>query len=277
MNIDGDIIDHEVLNLLDESLIKKAFDTINLKKVSKAFYGDESLTESEIEAVARAIEGLEFSIIDLWQYSFETGEENLDSKTQFQKLCFKCFKLMNALPIPEDKFGKIKHILKLTTYAYLGEKWEDMRRFLIERQEVWSIDQTENNDWDDRMFSTIYLSILYLVRKSSWQDLDESVKLINSLRSEQSKYENQYLNEVEAQYKRGAALELASLYHLAKAVDLVSEYMLQGSPRDVLEQISFHFDKSIAYAQNVRIVELDLLLRMLHSTFKKMIFNSIRR
>ncbi|HZW58578.1 MAG TPA: DEAD/DEAH box helicase [Nitrososphaerales archaeon] len=95
------------------------------------------------------------------------------------------------------------------------------------------------------------------------------------MRTRQSQVEANYLESSAPENKTGSALELASLYHLAKTVELLTEYMLRGTPNDVTYQLDFHFTRSLKFSDRARLVEFDILLRMLNYTFLKMINNSI--
>ena len=192
----------------------------------------------------------------------------------FNRYCKECFQLLQSLPIPDEPIEKIKHVLKLFTYSYLGEKWEDMRRILIKDDTLQDL-KNILPDWDARLFSTIYQAILHLVKKETWEDLSKTSELIIQLRNEQKQFEEAYLNDRQDEFKLGAACELGSLYHLAKSVELLGEYMRNGTPNQILVMLDMNFDKAIEYSSQGRQVELEIILRMLQLTFKKMVENSV--
>jgi len=226
--------------------------------------------------IADVIEVYELAIIELWKYAFDKKSENVDKKNEFHQLCKNCFNLLEVLPVPTDQIKRIKHVLKLMTYSYLGEKWEDMNRILKNNDEIWKV-STDSSEWDLRLFSTIYLAIVHLIRKKDSEDLKQASKLIEKLRAEQKKYEKLYLENRDLAFQKGAAYDLAALYHLAKSVELLGEYMLQGtpSPSRLLTMLDLQFENALKYCTLSRHMELDLILRMLQLTFKKMIENSI--
>ena len=220
------------------------------------------------------IEIYELAIIDLWKFAFNKSLDNQERKNEFHQLCKDCFDLIVVLPIPEKSLEKIKHVLKLITYSYLGEKWENMKRILLENTTIWNLNYN-SEDWDMQLFATIYVAILHLTKKGNWDDLTETSKLIIKLREEQKKYEKTYLTDRPKQFQRGASYELASLYHVAKSVEIMGEYMMQGTPNQVNVILEMHFDKAITYCRKSGQMELELILRMLQLTFRKMIENSI--
>lgn len=267
-------INHPILETIEPSFYDKVLETVNNIKIHRSLQKDKIFSKKDYDEIQKVIDVSELTIVDLWKYSFD--KENLEKKNEFHKICNECFNLLQVMPIPIEPIEKIKHVLKLFTYSYLGEKWEDMKRFLLENEEIWTIENPKNPDWNFKVLSNIYQAILHLIRKESWKDLSDTAKYITKLREDQKEFEKNFLSDVEEQHKKSTALELASYYHLAKAVDLLGSYMINGgATRDLTSRINYHFDTAIGYCQNARIFELDLLLRMLKTTFTKMIENSI--
>ncbi|MBD3202973.1 DEAD/DEAH box helicase [Candidatus Woesearchaeota archaeon] len=264
----------KIFELIEKEQLMRAKDIVDSKRVKNAFFNLSEIKKEEIELLEEVLEILEYAIIDNWRYAFDTKKENRDNKKQFTSYCRLYFKLKQAIPLPENKTELMKRILQLITFSYLGEKWEDMRRFVIENEKVWNF-KSDEEEWDGKIFYNIYQAVMHLIKKESWNDLGKSCQIISDLKQQQKEFEKKYLNSVESKDKIGSALELASLYHLARSVELLGEYMLQGSPKDIIEQLEYHFEKAISYSQSARIIELDLILRMLHGTFKKMVFNSV--
>lgn len=273
-------LDHPIFNSLDKEALGRAYDAINKFKIGKSLPTYYKLKEEDLDMIKKVLIVLEFSIIDLWPNSINKEQNKNDqlrikNQKMFNNMCLEYFKFSQILPIPKEPIPKIKHTLKLITFSYLGEKWEDMKRFLIENEESLIVEIKEARNWEEKIYFQIYMSIFYLIRKKSWKDLEQSKKYINSLRSEQEKFEKEYLDSVEKQGQVAAVLELAALYHLAKSTELISEYMNNGTPRDVTEQLNFHFNKAIYFAQNAKLIDFDIILIMLQGTFQKMVFNSI--
>jgi len=250
---------------------KIAEEIISEKKFKNKLFGKHTLTQEERELLEEILEIYELAIIDLW--------DKEEKKNEFSTLSKKCFDILQIFPQPQDDISKIKHVLRLIAYSYLGEKWEDGRRFLIEEENAWRIEINNENMWDERLFKNTYLAILYLVRKNSWEDFRKAVKLINDLRDEQKNYEEKYLNSVEIEFKKGAALELASFYHFARSIEILGKFMLEGEPSSdrVVSEIDYHLNKGIKFCDLSGNFEFSLILRLMLAMFKKMVFNSIWR
>ena len=264
-------IPHWILSELSDEIRKRAEEIISEKKFENKLFGKHALTQEERELLERILEIYELTIIDLW--------DKEEKKNEFSTLSKKCFDILQILPLPQGDISKIKHILKLVAYSYLGEKWEDGRRFLKEEKNTCEIEINDENTWDERLFKKTYLAILYLVRKDSWEDLSNAVNLINELRDEQKKYEEEYLNSVETEFKKGAALELASFYHFAKSIEILGRFMLEGEPSSdrVTSEIDYHLNKGIKFCDLSGNFEFSLILQLMLAMFKKMVFNSIWR
>jgi len=261
---------HWIVREIPRDIRDKTDEIINEKKFEKKLFGKSSLTQNEKELLERVLEVYELAILDLW--------DNEEKKHEFSEFSKKCFDILQVFPIPSNEILKIKHVLRLVSYSYLGEKWEDGRRFLIEEENVWKI-ITKEDAWDKILFKKTYLAILYLVRKNSWEDLKKAIDLINELRKEQKNYEMKYLNSVELEFKKGAAIELASFYHFAKSIEILGEFMLQGEPASdkVTSELEYHLDKGINFCDKTGNFEFSLILRLMLAMFRKMIFNSIWR
>ena len=263
-------------DLLDASIEEEASRIADKRRIKNAFYLDPNATSADDLLIKKVLEAYELSILDRWQYAFNTSVdvEYKAPALEFQDLCQKYINLMTVLPIPSEKIAKIKHALKLITFSYLADKWEDAKRFLLEHDEL-NVNPDSGEEWDRRVFTTIYLAILYLVKKDTWDDVHRATQYIVDLKKEQREYESVYLTSLDERLQKGAAYELLSLYHLARAVELAGEYMLQGTPSDLPKQLDLHFDKAISFSERAGIIELDLILRMLQHTLKKMHSNSI--
>ena len=110
------------------------------------------------------------------------------------------------------------------------------------------------------MFKNTYSAFIHLVRKKDWEDLSKACTIITQLRDYQKFFEKNYLDTLKQDDKLGGAYELIGLYHYAKAIDVVTTYMLNGSngASDVRERVRFHFDKSIEAAEKTFNIEMSL-------------------
>src|SRR5262249_55132690 len=107
-----------------------------------------------------------------------------------------------------------------------------------------------------------------------WADLHEVAQGIAELRRLQAQFEDGFLSGVGAS-AQVAALELVSLYHLAKAVELLGTFCAKGSPKDIVNELKFHYFRAIRAASTGGLVELDVLLRWMRAASIQIAQNSV--
>lgn len=264
-----------ISTIADDLLIVKNF--VIKKKLEERFQREFTYSPEQLEMMNKVLNVLELASIDLIR-RIENKEENITEL--FAQVCAEYFTIAQNRPAPSDPINKIKFILKLISFSYLGEKWEDGRRFLIEKEAIWKFDfEVEEKDWDLLLLKKSYLAIIYLVRKNNWSDLSNALEIIGTLRNEQNKFEENYFNSINLEFKRGAAYEVASFYHLAKSIELLAKFNLEGTPTSnkLLETLNFHLEKGMSYCQLSGNLEFELVLNLMKGMFRKMIFNSIWR
>ena len=266
---------HRIIDLLDPEVVESAISSAERFKIKRTIHPKDRLELDNIERIEKVIEFHELAAIDYWRFAFDSEQDNREKREVFHNICKRAFSLMEVCPVPEEPIRRIVHVLKMMTYAYLGEKWEDMRRYLRTSGINLEIRLASDSNWDYRLLVNIYRAILYLTGRNSWQDLRKSMDTIDDLRKQQKVFEEGYLDTISAGRQRGAAHQIASLYHLAKSVELASEYMLRGTPADVEEQLDFQFKNAILYSQAVGIVDLEIVLRLLKAALKQMTRNSV--
>ena len=270
---------HWIFDALGEEKLKQARQIADRYLVSRAMKNvcdsQTVISEDGLKTIEKALEALELVGIDLQGVAFDPKKDKRDDRECFHWVCREAFFLMRALPLPKDEIERAKYVLRLVSFAYLGQRWADVKRWLDENPAAWEVKLKESTEWDKRLFGTIYDSWLYLIRKKGWGDLNKVTENIVCLREEQKQYEKQYLNEDKSVSVKGAAWEVVSLYHLAKATELLGQYMLQGTPKEIQEQLDFHFEKGIFGSQNAFLMEMEILMRWLHLTSKQMAFNSL--
>ena len=153
----------KIINLLGQKE-QKALDLVKEIKINRTINPNFVLGAESNSIINDTIEVYELAIIELWRYAFDKTSNAHQKKKAFHMYCKECFHMLQVLPMPENPVSKIKHVLKLLTYSYLGEKCEDMKRMLIENKGIWDVEESSSN-WDTKLFSTIYLAILHLTKK----------------------------------------------------------------------------------------------------------------
>ena len=266
---------HSMIDLLDKTVVYKANASAHRFKISQTIRHEDDLEPDDIGDLEKVIEFHELAIVDYWKFAFDSNPDNRGQKEVFHRTCKRCLNLMEVCPVPENPVQRIIHVLKMTAYAYLGEKWEDMRRYLKKNEAALEIEPAAGSDWDYRLLVNIYKAILHLTRRSSWEDLSKAGKIIANLREQQREFEEKYLGRIDAGRRNGAAHQLASLYHLAKSVELAGEFMLRGTPNDIEVRLDSHFDNAVSHSQAARIVDLEIVLMVLRAVLKKMTRNSV--
>ncbi|MCL2134716.1 MAG: hypothetical protein FWH37_04070 [Candidatus Bathyarchaeota archaeon] len=246
----------KIQTIVQRRKLSKTFPTLSQQQLD----GDNSYIEQMLDV-------LQLSAINLW------NPESADDINKFKVISNSIVDLIQILPLPVGEFQKINRLILLITYGYLGDNWEAVRRLLIEREKELIVD-SNTGEWAERVFKSIYMAIFYLIRRKSWDDLSRAISTINNLRLQQKQYEKSYL-EANKDCAVARAFELASLYHVAKSVELIGTYHLKGQPIDILELLDFQFENAIKYAEKGNIVSLDLMERMLQPTFKKMVENCV--
>lgn len=247
-----------------QSFLKGLTGNVVRKKIANSFPFIEQKIDSK-QQLLKALEIIEFKTIELWNIKDD----------DFVEYCANYLDIALLLPVPTEISEKINWTLKLISFGYLGEDWQKVRKFLIDNETLLGIDFS-NIPWNEKLYLDIYQAIFHIIRKKSWKDLSKALKIISELRNSQKELEKQLLENIkDNSEKKAVALDLASLYHLAKAVELIAQFQNEGHPNDINTQLDFHFEKAQGYCVKSNNIELNLLLQYLYPTFKKLISNSI--
>lgn len=223
------------------------------------------LSGEEIEQLQKAKELCELRIIEFW-----------DNKEQeeFKALCSTYFDIAGQLPIHWDSELVVYEQLKLIAFGYLGEHWHFVKQYI----------KTHNGDfdsihvgetWNQRILSISFRAIIHLIKKENWQEISQSVELINQLRQEQTDFERTFLNQVNEESRPYGAAELVSLYHFAKCVDILGNYLMEGRPLEPENELQYHTRIASEYAQKSGNISLRLLYQFFEAFAVKMVRNTI--
>ncbi|MBI4517200.1 MAG: DEAD/DEAH box helicase [Deltaproteobacteria bacterium] len=189
----------------------------------------------------------------------------------FREAASDAFYLARAVPLPPDTDEALKAFLRLVSFAVLGDRSADARRWLHEHP--WPKPDSDA-PWDARVFQFATDAFLRVVRKEGWQDLHQVAKAIGELRTLQTTFESSHLKDSGDCVDR-AALELVSLYHFAKAVETLASYAAKGTPTSVVDELKFHYARSIRAAGAAAIFELEILLRWVRAACLQVAQNSV--
>jgi replicative superfamily II helicase len=237
-------------------------------KLSRRF-ASLQLDEVEIQELIKAKELCELRIIELWELRNTEQTSN-----EFKALCSTYFDIARQLPAIVESEYFVYETLKLIAFGYLGEHWHFVKQYLHGLEE-----QIRSNElvdyWNNRILTVSFKAIVQLVKKENWRDVSEAVELINQLRIEQQQFEANFLNQVNEESRPYGAAELVSLYHFAKSIDILGQYLLEGRPLEPEDQLRYHLQISGEYAQKSGNISLSLIYQFFEAFAVKMVRNTV--
>lgn len=233
-------------------------------KLSKRFE-ELSLTDEELLLLEKAKELCELRIIELW--------EEKDS-IEFKALCSVYFDISSQAPINVESEYFILEQFKLIAFGYLGEHWHFVKQYLKTSETIFK-NLEATTDWNNRILTISFKAIVNLVIKDSWSEVGQAVEFINQLRREQTNFENNFLNQVNEESRPYGAAELVSLYHFAKSIEILGQYLMEGRPLEPETQLHYHLNLSGEYAQKSGNISLSLLYQYFEAFSVKMVRNTI--
>ncbi|WP_422136207.1 DEAD/DEAH box helicase [Endozoicomonas sp. ALD040] len=187
----------------------------------------------------------------------------------------KAFGLIRALPIPEDTDQRVFHVLHMAGLAYAGDRWTDLRRWFEEHEKELKVPSVADAAWNKRVVYRLFDAWVRLLRKRSWDDLDQIAEIIVGLRHDQASHEKAFLDQAQGTSRQSEAIRLVSLYHWAKATERLATYMLQGEPLAIESELDQHFEAALKAAQISCDTKLEMLLLWLHVSSRKMVEGSV--
>lgn len=227
------------------------------------------LSKSEKLEIAKAKELCELKILELW---------NNQDDEKFKLLCSVYFDVSSLLNFNIKTEEDIYEIIKLISIGYLGEHSHFVKAYLVQQKQ--KIEDLEiPNKWNSRLLLKIFKVIVQLVIKKSWNDISQAIELINQLRLEQKEFEEKYLNQLEKKSRPYGVAELVSLYHFAKTVEILGQYLLEGKTQDnnydVENKVKYHLGTAKEFANASINMMLELLYQYVEAFSIKLIRNTI--
>ena len=225
---------------------------------------DESL-EIDYDLVRRVIDILELALFDMLSSSVERNE--------VRNLSAELFRLSRVLPKTNNVLENLQFKLKYSCFGILGDLTTSTSKLLKERE--WDTSLLESTNWKERTFGTIIDVWLRLIRKKGWEDRDLVLERISSLKQAQKEYEKVYIEESR---KKKDGYELIILYHLASAAEKMALYITDGKVNGNFQIqliLDSHFDKALDICNQVQMLELEPIVRLLETTSKNLVENSI--
>lgn len=240
----------------------------------KIDFGESAIDEETVKRAAMAYEVAAIEGLDALLHP-SGNEESVQLRSQALAGAFRAYSLRRTLPIPEEPESRIFHVLHLAALAYCGDQWADLRRWLKDHKREVLLPSVVDSSWDHRLLRRLYECWVRLMRKQGWDDLNEVGKIVAELRRDQKQYEDKYLDTPDNALAQAAALRLIALYHWAKATELLAVYMLQGQPAGIEAELDKHFESGRQAASAGRDAALEVMLRWLHVTSRRMVAGSL--
>ena len=150
-----------------------------------------------------------------------------------------------GVQITQDQFGtepfseELFLAFHLAACALLAELPADARLMLRR----FSLDRSAFDEWGHFVCIEIARAFVLLVRKHhGWDDIEEAIKAIDNLRTNQQIHESQYLStKGESPAQAQAAAVLVGLYHLAQVITVAGTYLVDGGL--TISQLTLQLDR----------------------------------
>jgi hypothetical protein len=250
---------------LDNDILQTAEEESDRRLVYSAFKVDrDTAFDGEVEFSTQALQLLLFEAL-----------ENARNDPGTRQLCSQIFSLARTqLPQGSDVASR-RTLLRICAIGWLADQWPLAAKLLVDVQLPVQVEPDAS--WSERVTGNLIDAWLLLLRKRDWHDIDALLDIVSSLRREQQEHERVYL-EQEGHSAHPAAWELVSLYHLARAVEIIANFITQGESDkrfDVRQQVESHFDRAQAACNFARLVELSDLIRLLAYLAEQLLDNSL--
>lgn len=236
---------------------------------------DETATDNElVERAAMAYEIAAIEGLDALLHPSD-DETRVQLRQQAQAGAYRAYALRRTLQIPPGPQDRIFHVLHLAALAYCGDQWTDLRRWLRDHEREVGPPSVADAGWDRRILYRLFDCWVRLLRKQGWDDVDGVREIIAGLRKDQEQYETGALASRDDVATQATALHLISLYHWAKATELLAVYTLQGQPVGIDAELDKHFEAGRRAASAAQDAALEVILRWLHATSRRMVAGSL--
>ena len=280
-----------IIDELDKDRVRAAFEAVRRLEAERARAKEGGRGAAGAAANAGSMDDIkyvatayEMATISMWRYAVRGGGAAADAKGEeadaaqrageLEGLCRTAFALMGACPVPDEPVQKICHVLSLFSYAYVGGRGEDMGHYLDERGEEASLPEVKvegsGMGWEYDMLAGIYSALLCVIRGRDAAELRRARGIVARLRRMQGLHERDHIESFAPEHRFWPARRLAALYHLARCVELLAEFMETGRPGGIERELDFHFDEAFSHGCDAGSAELDVLLRTVRPAFVRM-------
>lgn len=280
----AEIEEHWAVQSLDPAARAKVFSDAATRVFSSAVGEQFEINEQTAEArgfdatdaARRLATAYELAAVDTFSSLLSDYEADAEGRNRSQAAASQAYELLRTLPLPEDAVERIFHVLHVAALAYCSDRWTELRGWLRDQGDNLFPPRPEMQSWELRIVWSVYDCWIRLLRKKDWRDLEEIAAIVTALREQQAEFEPSALN-ADINARPAIALRLVSMYHWARATELLGTHVLQGEPAGIAVELDRHFEAANAAASAANDASLDVLFRWLHVAARQMVSNSIWR
>lgn len=211
------------------------------------------------------------NILELHLFGLLSSHDS--DKNEIKKISAELFRLYRILPPSGITLQDLLFTLKYSCFAVLGDVGISASKLLKEKN--WDETLLGSEIWKEKILATIIDIWLRLIRKKGWEDRDRVLENIAQLRESQKQYEKIFLEQSKQKHD---AYELIILYHLAAAAEKMALYITDGKVDgnfQIQQILDSHFDRAIDVCDEVQMLELEPITRLLAHTSKQLVENAI--
>ncbi|MEU6492985.1 DEAD/DEAH box helicase [Streptomyces sp. NPDC046984] len=273
--------EHWAVAALGSDRIRTAVSTASRLYVARnvgSFIHGPQAEESDDELVRRAALAYEMVAAEGIPSLFRVQRGVTDEQAKVSEAAaYKAFELRRSLPLEETDLRNFTYqILQLGSLAYTADRWAEFRAWLRDRDVTPDRLPGETGDWEEGILRTLADIWIRLLRKDGWSDLSAVGESVVRLRQLQSENEETYLAAARSDGSAKAkAWRLISLYHWARASELLAQYLMQGTPIAIRAELDYHFERAIEAAETALDAPSEVTLRWLHLLATRMASGSL--
>ena len=185
----------------------------------------------------------------------------------------KAFDIRRLMPVSSELNERLFFVLKLSSLAYFGGRWSDLRRWYEDNENGFNLPEQDEAIWDSRLLCELFHCWCCLFRKNQRDCLQVVIESIARLREDQEEFEPKYLDSSGDTAPHHIAMRLVALYHWAKATEITALYLMEGGeiPFTELDQ---HFETAIKVAAAACDTQLEVVVRWLRAAARIMVTGS---
>ena len=259
----------KALSLADESLVNRAVG----KQIEFSFAREVRRIDTAL--LERVLSAYEVAAIEGVDSMCKSATGDSESARTARAASYVAFSLIRCLPIPESDNERMYVVLKASAIAYCGDRWSDIRDYYRANVGATNVSTELPEEWDGRILNRLFDCWVRLFRKDGWSDLNGVLALVAKLREEQNEYEARELGAEPSVDGKFKAFRYVSMYHWAKATELLAVFLTQGDDMSICTELDKHYESALKAAEMTGDMAYEILLRWLYATSVLMVQNSL--